>query len=84
MSRTLNTSLTTLLVLVTIFIFAAPLRGFMFSMIIGVIVGTYSSLFIATPIMYDTAEKFGLKEKIQKAEDERLAAEQARLEAQEM
>ena len=84
LSRTLNTSLTTLLVLATIFIFAAPLRGFMFSMIIGVIVGTYSSLFIATPIMYDTAEKFGLKEKIQKAEDERLAAEQARLEAQQL
>ena len=63
LSRTLNTSLTTLLVLIAIFIFAVPLRGFMFSLIIGVVVGTYSSLFIATPIMYDTVSKVGLKEK---------------------
>jgi len=61
LSRTLNTSLTTLLVLVAIFIFAVPLRGFMFSLIIGVLVGTYSSLFIATPIMYGTINKVGLK-----------------------
>ncbi len=82
LSRTINTSLTTLLVLVTIFIFAAPLRGFMFSMIIGVIVGTYSSVFIATPIMFDSAEKFKLKEKIQAAEEAKLAAEAERLEAE--
>ncbi|WP_108802379.1 protein translocase subunit SecDF [Aquimarina sp. Aq107] len=63
LSRTLNTSLTTLLVLIAIFIFAEPLRGFMFSLIIGVLVGTYSSLFIATPVMYDTVKKVGLKEK---------------------
>ena len=55
LSRTLNTSLTTLVVLLSIFIFGGEtLRGFMFAMIVGVIVGTYSSLFIATPIMYDT------------------------------
>jgi len=69
LSRTLNTSLTTLLVLVAIFIFAVPLRGFMFSLIIGVLVGTYSSLFIATPIMHDTVNKVGLKEK-KKPEEE--------------
>ncbi len=69
LSRTLNTSLTTLLVLVAIFIFAVPLRGFMFSLIIGVIVGTYSSLFIATPIMYDTVQKVGLKIKEPKTEE---------------
>ncbi|WP_438710063.1 protein translocase subunit SecDF [Aquimarina muelleri] len=63
LSRTLNTSLTTLLVLIAIFVFAVPLRGFMFSLIIGVIIGTYSSLFIATPIMYDTVSKVGLKTK---------------------
>ena len=63
LSRTLNTSLTTLLVLIAIFIFAAPLRGFMFSLIVGVIVGTYSSLFIATPIMHDTVSRVGLKTK---------------------
>lgn len=57
-SRTLNTSLTTIIVLLAIFIFGGEtLRGFMFAMIIGIIVGTYSSLFIATPIMYDSIEK---------------------------
>ena len=58
LSRTLNTSLTTLVVLLSIFIFGGEsLRGFMFAMIVGVIVGTYSSLFIATPVMYDTLKK---------------------------
>ncbi|WP_222984815.1 protein translocase subunit SecDF [Flagellimonas meishanensis] len=55
LSRTLNTSLTTLIVLLAIFIFGGEsLRGFMFAMIVGVIVGTYSSVFIATPIMFDS------------------------------
>ncbi|MDT7827729.1 protein translocase subunit SecDF [Pricia sp. S334] len=58
LSRTLNTSLTTLVVLLAIFIFGGEsLRGFMFAMIVGVIVGTYSSVFIATPIMFDTLKK---------------------------
>ncbi|MEO0527839.1 MAG: protein translocase subunit SecDF [Bacteroidota bacterium] len=58
LSRTLNTSLTTLVVLLAIFIFGGEsLRGFMFAMIIGIIVGTYSSLFIATPVMFDTLKK---------------------------
>ena len=63
LSRTLNTSLTTLIVLLAIFIFGGEsLRGFMFAMIVGIVVGTYSSLFIATPVMYDTLgkEKEGL------------------------
>ncbi|RNC89378.1 MAG: protein translocase subunit SecDF [Allomuricauda sp.] len=55
LSRTLNTSLTTLIVLLAIFIFGGEsLRGFMFAMIVGVIIGTYSSVFIATPIMFDS------------------------------
>ncbi len=58
LGRTLNTSLTTLVVLLAIFIFGGEsLRGFMFAMIIGIIVGTYSSLFIATPVMFDTLNK---------------------------
>ncbi|MFL2613000.1 MAG: protein translocase subunit SecDF [Flavobacteriaceae bacterium] len=58
LSRTLNTSLTTLLVLLSIFIFGGEsIRGFMFALIVGVIVGTYSSVFIATPVMYDTQRK---------------------------
>ncbi|MFJ1378059.1 protein translocase subunit SecDF [Capnocytophaga canimorsus] len=56
--RTLNTSMTTLAVLLTIFFFGGEsLRGFMFAMIVGVVVGTYSSIFIATPLMYDTLDK---------------------------
>ncbi|MCX2720585.1 protein translocase subunit SecDF [Lentiprolixibacter aurantiacus] len=63
LSRTLNTSLTTLVVLLSIFIFGGEtLRGFMFAMIVGVVIGTYSSLFIATPVMYDTLKKKILKE----------------------
>jgi len=58
LSRTLNTSLTTLVVLLSIFVFGGDsIRGFMFALIVGVIVGTYSSLFIATPIMYDSVKK---------------------------
>ena len=58
LSRTLNTSLTTLIVLLAIFIFGGEsIRGFMFALIVGVLVGTYSSVFIATPVMYDTQKK---------------------------
>ncbi len=58
LSRTLNTSLTTLIVLLAIFVFGGEsLRGFMFAMIVGVIVGTYSSVFIATPVMFDSLKK---------------------------
>jgi len=58
LGRTINTSLTTLLVMLAIFTFGGDsIRGFMFALIIGVAVGTYSSLFVATPIMYDTSKK---------------------------
>jgi SecD/SecF fusion protein len=58
LSRTLNTSFTTLVVLLSIFLFGGEsIRGFMFALIIGVIVGTYSSVFIATPVMFDTLRK---------------------------
>jgi SecD/SecF fusion protein len=64
LSRTLNTSLTTLVVLLAIFIFGGDsIRGFMFALIVGVVVGTYSSLFIATPIMYDSVNKSEEKKK---------------------
>ncbi|MGB8705422.1 MAG: protein translocase subunit SecDF, partial [Gillisia sp.] len=57
LGRTLNTSLTTLVVLIAIFFFGGEsLRGFMFAMIIGIGVGTYSSLFIASPIMFDSVK----------------------------
>jgi SecD/SecF fusion protein len=54
MSRTINTSLTMILVLLIMFIFGGEsIRGFIFAMLIGIIVGTYSSLFIATPVLCD-------------------------------
>ena len=56
--RTLNTSGTTLVTLLAIFIFGGEtIRGFVFALIIGVIVGTYSSLFIASPLAYDMQKK---------------------------
>ncbi len=55
MSRTINTSLTMIMVLLIMFIFGGEsIRGFIFAMLIGIIVGTYSSLFIATPVLCDT------------------------------
>jgi SecD/SecF fusion protein len=66
-SRTIITSSTILMVVIVLYIFGGEtLRSFSFSMIIGMIFGTYSSLFIATPIILDT---YGKKE-----ERERLAA----------
>ena len=57
LSRTINTSLTTFFVLFVIFLFGGEIvRGFMFAIMIGVVVGTYSSLFIASPIMFDTTK----------------------------
>ena len=56
--RTLNTSGTTLVTLLAIFIFGGEtIRGFVFALIIGVVVGTYSSLFIASPLAYDMQKK---------------------------
>ena len=58
LSRTLNTSFTTLVVLMSMFFLGADsLRGLLFALIVGVLVGTYSSVFIATPIMRDTIGK---------------------------
>jgi len=58
LGRTINTSLTTLLVMLAIFLFGGDsIKGFMFALIVGVLVGTYSSLFVATPIMFDTSKK---------------------------
>ena len=65
LSRTLITSVTTLLALVSIYIFGgAILKGFSFAMIVGVIVGTYSSIFVATPILnyFKVNQKTILKE----------------------
>ncbi|GAB3266415.1 protein translocase subunit SecDF [Larkinella harenae] len=58
LSRTAVTGLSTMLVLIVLFIFGGEtIRGFSFAMLIGVIVGTYSSLFVATPIVVDALNK---------------------------
>jgi SecD/SecF fusion protein len=55
LSRTFSTSLSTFVVLLTIFIFGGEvIRGFVFALMVGVVVGTYSSLFIATPVVFDS------------------------------
>ena len=62
LSRTINTSLTTFFVLLVIFVFGGEvIRGFMFALMVGVLVGTYSSLFVASPIMLDTLKKVNNK-----------------------
>ena len=69
LSRTLITSVTTLLALFSIYIFGgAILKGFSFAMIIGVIIGTFSSIFVATPILNYTgvSQKSILKEDSEK------------------
>lgn len=58
LSRTMVTGLTTMFVLIILFIFGGEiLRGFSFAMLVGVIFGTYSSLFVATPIVVDFIRK---------------------------
>jgi SecD/SecF fusion protein len=65
LSRTVNTSLSTFFVLLMIFIFGGEvIRGFAFALLVGVAVGTYSSLCVATPIVVDLSKK--VKEKIKK------------------
>ncbi len=60
LSRTINTSMTTFVVLLIIFIFGGEsIRGFIFALMLGVIVGTYSSLYIASPIVNDLTAKTG-------------------------
>ena len=70
MSRTINTSLTMIVVLLIMFVFGGEsIRGFIFAMLVGIIVGTYSSLFIATPVLVDTISKED-KNKVEKAHQE--------------
>ena len=62
LSRTLNTSFTTLLVLFIIFIFGGTaIKGFIFALLMGILVGTYSSIFIATPLLIDFSKKIVIK-----------------------
>ena len=62
LSRTIITSGTTLLVVVTLFIFGGEvLRGFAFALIVGIVIGTYSSIFVASPIVVELRERMPQK-----------------------
>ena len=64
LSRTINTSGTTLVTLLAIFFFGGEtIRGFIFALIIGVVVGTAATIFIATPVAYDLMSRKGGAEK---------------------
>ena len=57
--RTLNTSFSTLIVLLVMFVFgSANIRGFIFALIVGISIGVFSSIFIASPIVYDAQSRF--------------------------
>ena len=71
LGRTVNTSFTTMIVLLSMFFFGAEsIRGLLFAIIVGIVVGTYSSLFIATPIMYDTVKRKNIEDLLEKKEEE--------------
>ncbi len=55
LARTLNTGMATIFVLIVIFIFGGEvIRGFVFALLFGIVFGTYSSLFVSTPVLYET------------------------------
>lgn len=67
LSRTFSTSMSTILVLLIIFMFGGEtIRGFIFAMLFGIVVGTYSSIFIAAPITYELHLRKLKKEELKK------------------
>ncbi len=76
LSRTAVTGLSTLFVLIVLFFFGGEvIRGFSFAMLLGVIVGTYSSLFVATPIVVDSLTRAQEKEAALPADAKKAAPE---------
>jgi SecD/SecF fusion protein len=62
LSRTLNTSFTTFITLFVIFLFGgAAIKGFVFALLIGIVVGTYSSILVASPLLVDLTKKIKVK-----------------------
>jgi SecD/SecF fusion protein len=58
LSRTFNTSMTLFVVVLIMFIFGGPaIKGFLFALLVGVVIGTYSSLCVATPILIDFSKR---------------------------
>lgn len=75
LSRTSMTSLTTLLAMLPLFIMASSeLRGFLIPLMIGVFVGTYSSVFLCSPVFYELTKKAG----ISRYEDKKAKADKAK------
>jgi len=65
LSRTFSTSMSTLVVLIAIFIFGGEtIRGFIFAMLFGIAIGTYSSVFVASPITYEIYKRLRKKEAV--------------------
>ncbi len=63
LSRTFNTSMILFVVLLVMFIFGGPaIKGFLFALLVGVVIGTYSSLCVATPVLVDFTKKFKVKD----------------------
>jgi len=67
LSRTMITSFLTMLVVLILFLFGgSSIKGFAFALVIGIIVGTYSSIFIAAPVVYDLSKSLKIKTKAEK------------------
>ena len=67
LSRTINTSGTTLVTLLAIFLLGGEvIRGFVFALLLGILIGTYSSIFISTPISYEFLKKEEEKNSLEK------------------
>jgi SecD/SecF fusion protein len=78
-SRTVITSLTTLFVVLILFVFGGgSIRGFAFALVLGILVGTYSSIFVATPVMSDLTKNLTGKKKAEKKAGFSKAAANAR------
>ncbi len=72
LSRTVITSVTTFIVVLILFLFGGEvLKGFSFAMLLGVVVGTYSSIFVASPIIFEWQKKHGGKNKLRMAKRKR-------------
>jgi SecD/SecF fusion protein len=72
LARTLNTGMSTIFVLIVIFFFGGEvIRGFTFALLFGIVFGTYSSLFISTPVLYETTRIKGQDSDTQPAEAEK-------------
>ncbi len=72
LARTLNTGMATIFVLIVIFIFGGEvIRGFIFALLFGIVFGTYSSLFVSTPVLYETTKRKGADSDAAPAETEK-------------